>query len=220
MPALPPLLVAFVVGYCTGFMVSIPIGPINITIINEGARRGFGNAFLVGFGAVFMDIIYCSVGFAGAAPILDSHQIKAAMELGSFLLVFILGLKYLLAKPACLDGVTPSTIEKKWHPHSAFMLGFARVLGNPGVLLYWITLAATFSAHDVVDGTVASKGACVAGIGFGATTWFLLLSYLVTKLHRSISPKTMVRLSQFSGASLLCLSVFIGYKIVELLAKR
>jgi len=38
-----------------------PGGPINLTIMNEGARRGFKHAALVGLGASTMEIIYCSM---------------------------------------------------------------------------------------------------------------------------------------------------------------
>ena len=216
---MPPLLVSWGVGLSSGFLVSTFIGPINITIINDGARRGLFNAWLIGMGAVTMDMIYCAVGFAGFAPFFDSRTVKASMEVGSFLLVFILGLKYLWAKPACMD-FEPTKIEKKWHPHSAFMIGFARVLGNPAVLLFWITMTATFTSLNLVKAEIESKALCIAGIGLGASLWFLLLSYAVTKLHRRISPKMLVRLSQFSGACLLVLSIIIGFRIVKLLAMK
>jgi threonine/homoserine/homoserine lactone efflux protein len=219
LPELPPLLLSWCVGLLSGFLISIPVGPINITIINDGARKGFLNAWLIGLGAMTMDVIYCGIGFAGFTPVFHSREVRAAMELGSFLLVFILGLKYLLAKPVVADDLAPSQIEKKFHPHSSFAIGFVRVLGNPAVLLFWITMAATFtSRHWVDERSFESKALCILGIGLGASVWFLWLSYAVTKLHRRFSSRTMVRLSQCSGASLLCLSVIIGYRIVELLA--
>ena len=219
-PHLPPLLLSWCVGLLSGFLVSVPIGPINITIINDGARRGFFNAWLIGLGAVTMDIIYCSIGFAGFMPVFHLREVRAAMELGSFLLVFILGVKYLLAKPVAPADLAPSEIEKKFHPHSAFAIGFVRVLSNPAVLLFWITMAATFTSRHWVNETLESKISCIAGIGLGASVWFFWLSYAVTKVHRRISPKTLVRLSQFSGLSLLSLSIIIGYRIVELLATK
>src|SRR2546423_7541688 len=88
-------LFASLTGFIFGLLLSIPIGPINITIINEGARRGFYWAFFIGLGAVTMDIIYCSVSFAGFSSLLDSKMWRATMELLSFLLMIFLGTKYL-----------------------------------------------------------------------------------------------------------------------------
>src|SRR2546422_7923188 len=39
-------LLAVMTGFLSGFIISIPVGPINLTIINEGARRGFAWAAL------------------------------------------------------------------------------------------------------------------------------------------------------------------------------
>jgi threonine/homoserine/homoserine lactone efflux protein len=33
--------VAWIVGFISGLLVSIPVGPVNITILNEGNHRGF-----------------------------------------------------------------------------------------------------------------------------------------------------------------------------------
>ena len=92
------LFLAWIVGSVSGFFVSIPVGPINITIINEGARRGFGWGFWVGLGAVVMEVIYCTVAFAGFSGLFSSELLRALMQLTSFLLMLFLGLKYLFAR--------------------------------------------------------------------------------------------------------------------------
>ena len=46
-----PLLLAGLTGFLSGLMLSIPVGPINLTILNEGARRGFWWAAMIGLGA-------------------------------------------------------------------------------------------------------------------------------------------------------------------------
>src|SRR5881296_4131784 len=90
-------LVPALTGFASGFLVSIPVGPINISIVNEGARRGFIWAFLIGLGATIMEVIYCAIAFAGFTSLFDSQVVKATMELVSFLLMLFLGVKYLLA---------------------------------------------------------------------------------------------------------------------------
>jgi len=51
------------------------------------------------------------------------------------------------------------------------MIGFARVLGNMGVLLFWIVVAAYFMSHESwftsyewVEDTFAAKAAFIAGV--------------------------------------------------------
>ena len=52
-------------------------------------------------------------------------------------------------------------IEEKLHPHSAFMIGFIRVIGNPGVLLLWIVIAANFISREWVQREGFSEFFCI-----------------------------------------------------------
>jgi L-lysine exporter family protein LysE/ArgO len=215
-----PLVLAFIAGAVSGFLVSIPVGPINVTIINEAAHRGFFKAFLIGIGSVFMEVIYSAIGFAGFSSFFDYKLARASLELLSFLLMMYLGFKYLLAKSIPGNPKIEQTIEQHLHPHTAFMIGFVRTLGNPAILLLWITLAATFSSHEWVSNTGPSKTICITGIGFGALIWFTLLSFVVSLGHRKISNRGLLVLSRISGAGLLALALFAGGRLVILLAER
>ncbi len=220
MASLSDYLVAAFTGFVSGFLVSIPVGPINISIVNEGARRGFGWAFLIGLGATIMEVIYCAIAFAGFTHLFDSRVVKATMELVSFLLMLFLGVKYLLAHSLPATTRSVQSFEQRLHPHTAFWTGFVRCLGNPGVLLFWITISATFISHDWMDDTWQSKGMCLLGVTLGCFSWFTLLSFLVSRGHGRFSTGTLVRMSQFSGASLLIVSLVMGGRLVKLLAHR
>jgi L-lysine exporter family protein LysE/ArgO len=220
MAHLAEYLVPALTGFVSGFLVSIPVGPINISIVNEGARRGFIWAFLIGLGATIMEVIYCAIAFAGFSHLFDSRVVKATMELVSFLLMLFLGVKYLLARSLPATTRSVESIEHRLHPHTAFWIGFVRCLGNPGVLLWWITISATFISHDLMDDNWQSKGTCLLGVTLGCFSWFTLLSLLVSRGHGRFSTTTLLRMSQFSGASLLIVSLVMGGRLVKLLAHR
>lgn len=214
------LLLSGLAGLASGFLVSVPVGPTNLAIVNEGARRGFVYAFLIGLGSVAMELVYCSIAFASFSGMFESSVWRATMQLISFLLVSFLGLKYLLAKALPATPHSVDALEHRFHPHTAFMTGFVRVLGNPTVLLFWITLSALLISHRWVEPTWASKSACIVGVAVGATAWFGLLSWGVSFGHRRFSAHTLLRMSQVSGACLLVAAAFIGVRLVQLLASR
>ncbi|HEY2572890.1 MAG TPA: LysE family transporter [Verrucomicrobiaceae bacterium] len=207
-------------GFLFGFLASVPVGPINISIVNDGAVRGFRWAFLIGLGATIMEVIYCAFAFAGFAPLFDSRWVKATMELVSFLLMLGLGAKYLLARSLPATTRSVESFEHRLHPHTAFWTGFVRCLGNPGVLLFWITISAMFISHEWMADTWPSKGACVSGVAFGCLAWFTLLSFLAARGRGRFSTKTLLSMSHVSGATLLIVSLFIGARLVRLLAHR
>jgi len=229
---LSPIVLAGLTGLISGLLLSMPVGPINLTIINEGARRGFAWALLIGLGAVAMEIIYCALAFTGFASFFTQGYVKAAMELFSFVFMLYLGIKFLLAKsitapthlmPANsrLEERLEERIEEKLHPHSAFMTGFVRVMANPGVLAFWIILAANFISREWVDTSRrGTKLACIAGVTVGASLWFLGLSWAVSLGRRKFSERTLLITERASGVGLLALAVGHGVTIVWQMARH
>jgi threonine/homoserine/homoserine lactone efflux protein len=212
--------IAGVTGFIAGFLISIPVGPINLTIINEGARRGFFWALMIGFGSVLMESIYCAIALTGFSAFLGLPMVKSTMELLSFLFLLFLSWKYFSAKSIPSHTHGADVIEQKLHPRSAFVVGFVRVLGNPSVLLLWVTLTATFLSHNWVDRTLDDRVACVVGVAGGATLWFLLLAWVVSKGHGRFSPRVLLRMEHVSGAVLFIAALWIGWRIVGELHER
>jgi threonine/homoserine/homoserine lactone efflux protein len=213
-------LTAIMTGAVSGFLISIPVGPINLTIINEGARRGFKWALLIGLGSVAMESIYCAIALTGFSAFLLLPLVKSIMELVSFLFLLFLSWKYLTAKTIPDHIHSADVIEQKLHPRSAFMIGFVRVLGNPAVLLMWLTLTATFLSHNWVDHTIDDRVACVLGVMAGATVWFALLAWGVSHGHGRMSPRVLLLMEHVSGAILLLAALWFGWRIVDELHER
>lgn len=228
MPDMPPVLMAALAGFlCAVIFASIPVGPINLTILNEGAQRGFRWAFLIGLGATMMDCIYCAISFTGFSSFFDHGIVKASMQVFSFVFLLFLGLKFLGAQtvkvPTKLDATTEkieARLEKKLHPHSAFMTGFVRVLANLGVFVAWIVLSANLMSHDWVDDSLPAKAACVGGVFTGYVLWFLIFSYGVSRSHGRFSEKTLLRLQHLSGICLIAAGIFDGINIAWHLARH
>jgi L-lysine exporter family protein LysE/ArgO len=227
MPEMPPILLSALTGFISGFVLSMPIGPVNLTIINGGAQHGFKHALLIGLGAATMDAIYCTIAFTGFSSFFQFRMIKTLMEVFTFVFFLFLGIKFLSAKTVISPtqlGAAASRIEKrideKLHPHSAFMTGFARVMGNLGVLVFWIGLALYLLAHDWVDDTLAGKSACIAGVVLGANLWFLIVSRLSSRGHGRLSDLTLLRMEHLSGVCLLALGLINGVNIAWQLAKH
>jgi threonine/homoserine/homoserine lactone efflux protein len=223
-----PILLAGLAGFvCALLFSSIPVGPINLTILNEGAQRGFLWAALIGLGAATMETIYCAVSFTGFSSFFEIRLVRAIMEVASFVFLIYLGAKFLLAQsvnvPTKLDAASEkieTRLEQKFHPHSAFATGFVRVLANLGVFVFWLVLAANLMSHDWVDDTLAAKAACIGGVALGTNLWFCGLSFGVSRGHGHFSEKTLLRMQHFSGICLLTFGLIHGGHIALQLAKH
>jgi putative LysE/RhtB family amino acid efflux pump len=223
-----PVLLAAIAGFvCALVFASIPVGPINLTILNEGAQRGFRWALLIGLGASLMDAIYCAISFTGLSSFFDHGIVKASMQVFSFVFLLFLGFKFLLAQtikvPTKLDAASEkieARLEQKLQPHSAFMTGFVRVLANLGVLVAWVVLSANLMSHDWVDDSFNAKVACIGGVFSGTVLWFFILSYGVSRGQGKFSEKTLLRLQHISGLCLIAAGLFDGANIAWHLARH
>jgi threonine/homoserine/homoserine lactone efflux protein len=223
-----PVLLAALAGFvCALMFASIPVGPINLTILNAGSQRGFQWAFFIGLGATVMDVIYCAVSFTGLSPFIDHGLMKALMQVMSFVFLLFLGCKFLFAQtvkvPTKLDAASEkleAKLEQKIHPHSAFATGFVRVAANLGVLVAWVVLSAALMAHDWVDETLPAKAACIGGVFCGYVVWYLFISFAVSKGHGKFSEHTLLRLQHVSGLCLIATALFEGAQIAWHLAKH
>jgi len=227
MDELHPMFIAGLTGFISGLLLCIPVGPINLIIINEGAKRGFRWPFLIGLGATLMEIIYCFFAFTGFASFFEKGLVKAAMELGSFVFLLVIGTKFAMAKsvnaPLHLSAKAEALehrIEERLHPHSAFMIGFVRVLANPGVFLGWIVLAANFISREWVTPDWPGKLSCIAGVALSIGGWFTGLSWLSALGHRRISQQGLLRMERISGVIIIGLALAHGARIVWELAKH
>lgn len=216
-----PLLLSALTGFLSGLILCIPVGPINLIILNEGARRGFKWAAMIGAGATLMEIIYCFFAFTSFASFFERGTVKAVMELGSFVFMLFIGMKFLMAKsvemPLPLGAkaeAIESRIEEKLHPHSAFAIGFVRVLANPGVLLIWVICAANFISREWVTPDWPGKLSCVAGVAVSIGGWFTCLSWFSSFKHGHLSARALLRMERVTGIILLAIAFVHGAHIV------
>ncbi|MSU32111.1 MAG: hypothetical protein EXS25_05520 [Pedosphaera sp.] len=215
-----PHLTAVLVGAFAGFVTSIPGGPINATLLSETATKGLRWSLFVSLGAVTMEAVYCAFAFASFAQLFDSRLVRATIELVSFILMLWLGIRFLRGTPIPGEVRGVKLVEARFHPHTGFWTGFLRVLGNPALLLLWLTVTATLTARDWLQDDWGCKGLFVVGVASGALSWFVTVAWGVTRGRGRVSPANMKRFSQGSGALLLVVALAVGVRLIRLLAER
>jgi threonine/homoserine/homoserine lactone efflux protein len=117
-------------------------------------------------------------------------------------------------------GPVEERIKGKLNPHSAFAIGFVRVLANPGVFLGWVVLAANFISRGWVEPTWPGKLFCIAGVAGGTGIWFIGLSYAVSRGTGKFTERTLLRMQHVSGICMLALAVIQGVWMVWQMSKH
>ena len=104
-------------GALTGFICAVPVGPVNVAIMEEGIHSGRKRAFIMSAGALIMELIYCVIAFGGFANLFDHKLLRATVELVSLLAVSFFGVKYLMTDTVAVQGKRAKVVEQRLHPH-------------------------------------------------------------------------------------------------------
>ena len=212
------LLRALLAGLVCGFVVSVPVGPVNLTVINRALQNGFQRAFLVGLGAATAETIYAAVLLAGHTTILELPAVRDALRVVAVVVIAGVGLRALLFKEEkfeARDSAKAEKVDERWHHPRAFMLGFILTISNLMLVVLWATLAALLFARDWVQPPLASRATCTTGVFLGCVSWFLLLAFFVSRAHRRVKPKTLTILVRGCGVVFLLFAALLAWRLME-----
>lgn len=209
------LLQALIAGIVCGFVVSVPVGPVNLTVINQALRAGFPRAFLVGLGAVSAETIYATVSLAGHSSVMDKPRVRLVLHVTALVVIVGVGIRSLLFKPEKFQAseAAAEKMDERWHHPQAFLLGFAMSISNLMLVVLWATLAAVLIAREWVLPTAISRIACAVGVFSGGTIWFVLLAYFVSHAHRRVKLETLTIMVRACGGVLLVFAVLLAWKL-------
>lgn len=186
-------------GIVIGLAVTAPLGPVNILVIRNAIRRGFGVAFLVGLGAVLADVLYAAAAAYGVKWVstLIADYAEPLLILGGLLLV-VMGI-WLARKHVHLTA-----IEGEEKPGAAKVIGkmltaFGLTITNPGEFFGFLAIFGTMNAvlrlHEGAD----RPPTVIIGVALGGMLWWLLLGFLVSRFRSRISDRALDRINHWTG---------------------
>src|SRR5258706_11337756 len=64
----------FAIGVAAGALTGVPIGPVNVAVIDAAYRHTFRRAIAVGLGGAVADGLYSALGVLGVTPVLRNYE--------------------------------------------------------------------------------------------------------------------------------------------------
>ncbi len=172
------VLTFFVKGAIAGAITGVPIGPVNIAVIDTAYRHHLKRAIAVALGGAMADLFYALLGVLWFGPMVVTRpHIPPILYAISFLPLVIYGISILRSKPADPTRSTGDDANQKGYFWSGFGLGVALILLNPSTLLAWVVILGTWMS----DENQASGVAAALGVGAGSFLWFALVAWLAHK---------------------------------------
>lgn len=168
--SLPDVAGAAVLGVVLGVVTGMPIGVVNVAIVEAATRGERRFAIQIGLGGALADTAHAAIAFIGVGRV--AHALpERAMAFASAAIV--LGYALLALRRSHVDAAPPRRY--------GVVTGLVLTLPNPAALGAWIAVAAAlWPTIDLVPASVLALG-----VGAGSALWFTLLARVVAALPPS-----------------------------------
>lgn len=206
------MLFFFAIGFAAGAVTGIPIGPVNVAVIDAAYRHTLRRAIAVGIGGAVADGLYSALGVLGVTPILNQYpSVPPVLYAVSGVVLLIYG--FLTARsqpvtPAQSANQPPPTAKREmW---AGFSVGLALIVLNPAALVTWVVIMGS-----MIPAAAPAQGvACALGVMIGSFTWFALVAYLTQK-GKSVLGDKAAWIPRLVGIALMFYAVYLLAKAIH-----
>lgn len=208
------MIMALLIGVITGFLICIPVGPINVWVINTLIKHNFRSAFSIALGGSLMDFIYFMVILTGLSLFHFSPGAILGLKVAGVVFLFAFGLKEILVKKQ--NFKLDESLEKKI-PHAAgfFLMGMAIYSSNPTLIASMSGIAAIIKSWTMFDFNFLNYFLLSLGLAIGSASWFFLLLKIVIKYQNKIPERFFINFSRVCGALIVIFSLYMALNVYK-----
>lgn len=192
---------SFLEGFLLGVGAAVPLGPINILIMNH-ALKSYKSAVSIGFGAMSADMIYLLLILLGITTVLNNAYFSIGLGLlGSLFLAYM---SYLIFKGRHNSLDKSEKVVSKKSLLKYYLQGIVLTGLNPYTIAFWLSIAG-YTVHQNLNPMFT-----IVGMFCAILLWITLMPYFVHKSKHKISAKVSYYLSMGS-------TVLLGFFALSLL---
>lgn len=184
------VLIFFAIGFAAGVLTGVPIGPVNVAVIDAAYRHTLRRAIAVGMGGALADCLYASLGVLGVTPMLRANP-SVPPILYSVSGVILVGYGLLTARsrpvtPASSEA--PRTTKPSKEMWSGFTVGLVLIVLNPAAMITWVVILGSILRSDAttVEGLMLAAGVLV-----GSFAWFTTVAVLTHRGKHLLGDKAV-----------------------------
>jgi threonine/homoserine/homoserine lactone efflux protein len=212
------VLLFLLIGIAAGALTGVPIGPVNVAVIDAAYRHTLRRAIAVGLGGAVADMLYSGLGVLGVTPVLNTYpSIPPILYAVSGVVLLVYG--FLTARSQPVQPAVSGPEERPSHAElrlkkemwQGFSVGAALILLNPAAMVTWVVIIGQLIPP--IDNNWQGL-ACAIGVGLGSFAWFALVAYLTHK-GKSVLGDKAAWIPRVIGIALMVYAVYLIAKAVK-----
>ena len=205
----------FLIGIAAGALTGVPIGPVNVAVIDAAYRHTLRRAIAVGMGGALADGLYSALGVLGVTPILNNYpSVPPILYAVSGVVLLIYGFFTARSQPVApatdASGAQAKIADPAKEMREGFTVGLLLIILNPAAVVTWVVIMGTIIPEPTRIGGIA----CAIGVMLGSFGWFALVAYLTQKGKNVLGEKA-AWIPRLVGIALMVYSVYLLVKAVR-----
>jgi threonine/homoserine/homoserine lactone efflux protein len=197
------LLLNFMAGAVVSFLGSLPVGILNVSVVQISLQKGLKAALVFALACALIELGYSYIAVRMSGALVDFAVYKYPIQLFSITLFLIAGIYYVRKKPS---------VQEAQQRLSPFSLGIVLSIVNVIAIPFWLVYTTVLSAYHWIDVDSAKEIAWfVTGISLGTLLGLMTFALLSQRINKRFS-------LQSSLVNKLVGFILIGSSLLELIS--
>ena len=203
------------IGFLLGLVINIPVGPINVLVVNSFLKNGPSHSISVGLGGAFMDFVYFFLILSGLSFVNFSNDFNFYYQTIGSLIIILMGLKELFFSKELEVNDTSKNSAKSLL--SFFLLGVFLYISNPALVVTMTAIALYVKGLGLVEESITGSLFVSIGMFLGSALWFYSLTKIVDKFKDRILNKFYPVMVKTSGILLIFFGSYFLLQATEVI---
>ena len=203
-------------GVLLGLGAAVPIGPVNVEIARRTLRGGFARGFVLGCGAVTVDVTYAILTSFGFAWLLNRTVFYWPFTIGGVIVLTYLGVMCWIGAIKAANSRAES--EKSFAPPPSlgggYITGLLMTLLNPMTLAFWFVAVPEVVRKLSQQPSRDLPMICV-GVFLGTISWVIGFAGALAVAGRWRRGMWMFLADAFGGTTLLAFAALTVWKSIH-----
>lgn len=196
----------FLIGFVVSFLGSLPIGTVNLAVIQTTVNSNFKTGFYFSLGATIIELIYSAIAIKFIAFLLNNESVEIIIQIISVPVFIILAILYLRKEE--VDPVAAAEVKRSKSFYNGLFIG----LVNPLQIPFWIAYGSYLLSNNWIQNDEELINVFIGGISLGTLVVLTLIAFLSKKIVSHLQLKTKM-VNKIIGVVLIVLAVYQVIKI-------
>ena len=199
---------SFLQGFLLGVGAAVPLGPINILIMNR-ALKSYTLAVMTGFGALSADLCYILLLTLGLGSFLqESILLKILGFFGSAFLIY-LAYSLFVKRDECIYELKRDA--SKGRMLKTYISGYLLTLLNPYTIAFWTSVSVFVVSKDEYRFLI------ILGMITAILSWITIMPYIIHKTKHRLSQSFYSKVSLIAAFILFGFGVYLLYVTIAMI---